>query len=178
MSVERVREGEEPSAVIASYGFCRTTIYKWLNTVKGRGRGLAALCSRKGTGRPRKLTAAQERQVFRWINGKDPRQYGFDFGLWTRQVVAELVADRFGVKLSLASVGKLLAELGLTPQKPLMRAYERDPAAIEVAKRDTYPSIAARAKRLGAEIFVNQRLKLAFLTPRLKIRDRKSITHA
>ena len=34
MSVERVREGEEPSAVIASYGFCRTTIYKWLNTVK------------------------------------------------------------------------------------------------------------------------------------------------
>ena len=55
MSVERVREGEEPSAVIASYGFCRTTIYKWLNTVKGRGRGLAALRSRKGTGRPRKF---------------------------------------------------------------------------------------------------------------------------
>ena len=126
MSVERVREGEEPSAVIASYGFCRTTIYKWLNMVKGRGRGLAALRSRKGTGRPRKLTAVQERQVFRWINGKDPRQYGFDFGLWTRQVVAELVADRFGVKLSLASVGKLLAELGLTPQKPLMRDDPHD----------------------------------------------------
>ena len=50
-------------------------------------------------------------------------------------------------------MGKLLAELGLTPQKPLMRAYERDPAAIEVWKRDTYPSIAARAKRLGAEIY-------------------------
>ena len=75
MSVERVREGEDPSAVIASYGFCRTTIYKWLNTAKGRGRGLAALRSRKGTGRPRKLIAAQERQVFRWINGTlDQRQ--------------------------------------------------------------------------------------------------------
>ena len=153
MSVERVREGEVPSAVIASYGFCRTTIYRWLRAAKGRGRGLAALRSRKGTGRPPKLTAAQGRQVFRWINGKDPRQYGFDFGLWTRQVVAELVSDRFGVKLSLASVGKLLAELGLTPQKPLMRAYERDPAAIDAWKRDTYPSIAAWAKRLGAEIY-------------------------
>ena len=43
MSVERVRDGEEPSIVIASYGFCRTTIYKWLNTAKGRGHGLAAL---------------------------------------------------------------------------------------------------------------------------------------
>jgi transposase len=73
MSVERVREGEVPSAVIASYGFCRTTIYRWLRAAKGRGRGLAALRSRKGTGRPPKLTAAQGRQVFRWINGKDPR---------------------------------------------------------------------------------------------------------
>ena len=58
MSVERVREGEVPSAVIASYGFCRTTIYRWLRAAKGRGRGLAALRSRKGTGRPPKLTAA------------------------------------------------------------------------------------------------------------------------
>jgi transposase len=70
-------------------------------------------------------------QVFRWINGKDPRQYGFDFDLWTRKIVAQLIADRFGIELSLASVGKLLASLNLTPQKPLTRAYERDPAAIE-----------------------------------------------
>jgi len=153
MAVERVREGEDPSAVIASYGFCRTTIYKWLRAAKGRGRGVAALRSRKGTGRPRKLTKSQERRVFRWINGKDPRQYGFDFGLWTRLIVGELISDKFGIKLSLASVGKLLAELGLTPQKPLLRAYERDPPAIEAWKRDTYPSIAAAAKVVGAEIY-------------------------
>jgi transposase len=153
MAVERVRDGEDPSAVITSYGFCRTTIYKWLNKAKGRGRGLRALRSRKATGRPPKLTAKQAAQVFRWINGRDPRQYGFDFGLWTRQIVAELIADKFGIELSLASVGKLLASLGLTPQKPLMRAYERDPVAIETWKRDTYPSIAARAKRRGAEIY-------------------------
>ena len=153
MAVERVREGEDPSAVISSYGFCRTTIYKWLKRARGRGRGLRALRSQKGTGRPPKLTVKQARQVFRWINGRDPRQHGFDFGLWTRHVVAELIADKFGIELSLASVGKLLASLGLTPQKPLMRAYERDPEAIEAWKRDTYPSIAARAKRRGAEIY-------------------------
>jgi transposase len=134
MAIERIREGEEPSAVIASYGFCRTTIYKWLRAVKHRGRGLEALRSRKGTGRPRKLSKSQQQKVFRWINGKDPRQYGFDFGLWTRKVVSELVSDKFDTKLSLASVGKLLADVGLTPQKPLMRAYERDPAAIDAWK--------------------------------------------
>ena len=84
MAVERVREGERPSEVIASYGFHRCTIYRWLEAARGRGHGLHALAARPATGRPRTLTARQERQVFRWINGKNPRQYGFDFGLWTR----------------------------------------------------------------------------------------------
>jgi transposase len=152
MAVERVREGEKPSDVIASYGFHRCVIYRWMKAANGRGKGLKALAARKGTGRPRKLTPAQERQVFRWINGKNPMQYGFDFGLWTRQIVRELVEMKFGVRLSLASVGALLARLGLTPQKPLQRAYQRDPEAIERWQRDTYPAIAALAKREGAEI--------------------------
>src|SRR6266567_5739173 len=146
MAVQRVLEGERPSTVIASYGFARQVIYKWLRQAKGKGHGLRALRSRKGTGRPRRLTGKQERQLFRWINGKDPRQYGFDFGLWTRLVVRKLIADKFGAKLGVTAVGKLLAKLGLTPQKPLKRAYERDPAAIEAWKHDTYPGIAKRAK--------------------------------
>lgn len=64
---------------------------------------------RPATGRPRTLTARQERQVFHWIKGKNPRQYGFDFGLWTRQIVCKLIAQRFGVRLSLASIGAVLA---------------------------------------------------------------------
>jgi transposase len=69
MAVERVQEGEAPSAVVASYGFCRTTIYKWLTKVRRGGRG-DPLRSRKSAGRPSKLIARQRRQVFRWINGK------------------------------------------------------------------------------------------------------------
>ncbi len=127
MAIERVREGERPSAVIASYGFCRTTIYKWLRAAKAPGGGTRALRSRRGTGRPRSLTRRQERQVFRWVNGRDPRQYGLDFGLWTRMVVAELIEQKFGIRLGQTAVGALLARLGLTPQKPLQRAYQRDP---------------------------------------------------
>lgn len=152
MAVVRVREGERPSAVIASYGFHRCTIYRWLKTARRRGQGLNALAARPATGRPRTLTAAQERRVFRWINGKNPRQYGFDFGLWTRQIVQELIFQRFGVRLSLASIGAVLARQGLTPQKPLQRAYQRDPVAIARWQRETYPAIVRRAKRDKAEI--------------------------
>jgi transposase len=99
------------------------------------------------------LTPAQEQQVFRWINGKNPQQYGFDFGLWTRQIVQVLVLERFVVRLSLASIGAMLARLGLTAQKPLQRAYQRDPQAIELWQREAYPAIAKRARKEGAEIF-------------------------
>ncbi|MBI3063225.1 MAG: IS630 family transposase [Deltaproteobacteria bacterium] len=153
MAVQRVREGEKPSAVIASFGFNRTVIYKWLNAAAGRGRGLRALRSTRGTGRPRTLTLGQERQVFRWVNGRDPRQYGLDFGLWTRQIVAMLIEQKFGIGLGVSAVGALLAKLGLTPQKPLQRAYQRDPQAIERWQREIYPAIARQARQEGAEVF-------------------------
>jgi len=153
MAVERVREGEPASLVSASYGFCRTSTYRWLRAAARPGIGVKALRSTRGTGRPRTLTPRQEQQVYRWINGKDPRQYGLDFGLWSRSVVAHLIEQKFGVKLGITAVGALLAKLGLTPQKPLQRAYQRDPEAVERWKRDTFPDIARQAKASGAEVF-------------------------
>jgi transposase len=153
MAIERIREGERPAEVIESYGFNRTTVYKWINAAFRPGVGIKALRSTKASGRPRRLTAKQEQRVFRWINGRDPRQYGLDFGLWTRAVVADLIEKKFGVQLGLTAVGELLARLGLTPEKPLQRAYQRDPQAIEKWQRETYPAIARRAKAQGAEVF-------------------------
>src|SRR5207244_1545771 len=150
-AVRRVEAGESPSSVMKSYGLCRTTIYRWLRAVK-RG-GEKALRARRHPGPQPKLTPAQKLKVRHWINGKDPRQYGFDFGLWTRQIVAALIAQKFGVRLGVTAVGRLLAELDITPQKPLRRAYERDPVAIERWKAIKFPRLRARAKRAGAKIF-------------------------
>src|SRR6266481_5459736 len=151
LAVRRVKEGERPSSVIESYGLCRTTIYKWLRAAR-RG-GEAALKARKHPGRTPTLTPRQKLQVRGWINGKDPRQYGFDFGLWTRQIVAALIEQKFGVRIGVTAVGRLLAELDITPQKPLRRAYERDPAAIKRWTTEVFPRLRARAKRVGAKIF-------------------------
>ena len=151
LAVQRVKDGERPSSVIASYGLCRTTIYKWLEAQR-RG-GKKALQARKHPGRPPALSPGQKLQVRRWINGKDPRQYGFDFGLWTRQIVAALIEQKFGVRVGVTAVGRLLAELDITPQKPLRRAYERDPVAIKLWTTAVFPRLRARAKRRGAKLF-------------------------
>jgi len=153
MAVARMLEGETVTTVMASYGLCRTTAYKWLAKARGRGRGQRCLLARKGTGRTPKLTRTQKSQVFRWVNGKNPMQYGFDFALWTRSLVRELILQKFNISLSVTSVGSLLAELNLTPQKPLQRAYQRDPEAVERWQRETFPAIAKQAKAEGAEIF-------------------------
>ena len=151
MAVRRVHAGERPSDVIRSYGLCRTSIYRWLRTAQAQGE--ESLASRKASGPTPKLSLRQKQQVFRWINGKDPRQYGFDFGLWTRRIVQLLVRERFSVRVSVTAVGRMLAELGITPQKPLRRAYERDPIAIAKWMEQDYPRLRARAHRRGAKIF-------------------------
>lgn len=153
MAVERLLEGEAVTAVMESYGLCRTTAYKWLAKVRGRGHGKHCLAARQGTGRTPKLTRAQKSQVFRWVNGKNPMQYGFDFALWTRAIVRALILKKFKISLSVTSVGSLLAELNLTPQQPLQRAYQRDPDAIERWQRDTFPALAKQAKAHGADIY-------------------------
>ena len=67
--------------------------------------------------------------------------------------MAHLIEKRFGLRLGLTTVGRLLAELGITPQKPLRRAYERDPEAITHWLKVQYPKLRRRAKAHGADIF-------------------------
>jgi transposase len=67
--------------------------------------------------------------------------------------VASLVERKFAIRIGLTAVGELLAKLGLTPQKPLQRAYQRDPEVIERWQRETYPAIARAAKAVGGEVY-------------------------
>ncbi len=152
MAVQRVIEdGVKASAVAADYGFCRNYLYPWLK--KFRAGGWEALAEQIARGPVPKLSEKQRQQVRRWILGKDPRQYGFEFGLWSRRIVQVLLWEKMGIELCLTAVGRLLASLEITPQKALRRAYERDPKAVALWVAETYPKLRRRAKRLGARIF-------------------------
>jgi transposase len=111
------------------------------------------LAARKHPGRRPALTPQHKVRVRRWISGKDPRQYGFDFGLWTRNIVSALIQEKLGVTFGVTAIGRLLHERGITPQNPLRRAYARDPIAIENWTRNTYPRLKVRATRRNAQIF-------------------------
>jgi transposase len=117
------------------------------------GQGVEGFAFTASDWSPAPVDAAPGKRAFASVNGKDPRQYGLDFGLWTRAMIASLIEQKFAVQLGLMAVGELLAKLGLTPQKPLERAYQRNPEAIDKWKRETYPSIANAAKAQGGEVY-------------------------
>jgi transposase len=87
------------------------------------------------------------------IEDRCPDQLHLPFALWTREAVGQLIAQRYGIGLSVWTVGRYLAKWGFTPQKPLRRAYEQDPAAVKRWLEQRYPAIRVQAKAEKAEIY-------------------------
>ncbi len=150
-AVEQVQAGESPETVIKALGFSRACIYNWLAAY--RAGGWQALHAKPLKGRPKKISGSQMKWIYTTVTLKNPMQYKFEFALWTRGMIRSLIHQKYGIKLSLPSVGRLLAQLGLTCQKPLMRAFQQNPALVEKWLREEYPQIRSKAKRIGAEIY-------------------------
>ena len=150
-AVEQVQDGESPEVVVRALGLSRGVIYKWLALY--RAGGWAALKARALKGRPMKITPEQMKWIYRTVTGGSPLQFRFEFALWTREIIRILLWEEFGLRLSLSSVGRLLAQLGLSCQRPLFRAIEQDPRRVEQWLREEFPQIRAQAKQAGAEIW-------------------------
>jgi transposase len=150
-AVEQVGAGAHPEGVAETLGLHRKTVYGWL--AKYREGGAGALRAKPVPGRPPRLGGAQLSRLYALIVGKDPRQMQFEFALWTREMVREVIRREFGVRLSVVSAGRLLRKLGLSPQRPLHRAYQQNPEAVERWKREEYPAIRAAAEEQGAVVY-------------------------
>jgi len=149
--VAAVQAGESPEDVIRVLGISRATMYGWLALYRHGGWG--QLDARKRGGRKPKLRGLALAWIYRVITLGDPRQYKFEFALWTSRMVRVLIRRRWGISLSRASVCRLLNQLGLTAQRPLWRAYQQNPEAVERWLREEFPAIQREAKRLKAEIW-------------------------
>src|SRR3954452_6284448 len=119
-AVEQVEDGTPAAEVgrgLAALGLHPKTIYAWL--AKERTAGRAALRAKPVPGPRRKLSDAQRGELTALLTDTDPRDHGFLVALWTREIVRQLIAARFGVTLTVASVGRTLHELGFSAQRPL-----------------------------------------------------------
>lgn len=150
-AVTAVQHGETPVDVAQVMGVHRVTVYGWLALYRNGGWG--RLDAHKRGGRKPKLNGKALRWVYDVVTLGNPQQQKFPFALWSSKMLAIAIKKKFGIQLSKASVCRLLHQLGLSPQRPLWRAYQRDPEAVKRWLEKEYPAIRAAAKKAGGEIW-------------------------
>lgn len=150
-AVQLLKEGNEAELVAKMFRVSRAILFRWQQ--KYNEGGPASLETKRTPGPASRLSPTQMSRLYAIITGCDPRQLEFDFGLWTRKIIRDLIRKEFGVKFSEVQVGRLLKKLGLSAQRPLYHAYQRDPERVEEWKKVIYPKIRKLAADEDASIF-------------------------
>jgi len=149
--VSAVQGGQSPEVVAKALCISRASIYAWLALY--RSGGWHALDAAKRGGRKPKLNGKIMQWLFNVVTMKNPMQFQFAFALWTREMILALLKERYGITLSKTSISKLLDQLGLSAQRPLWRAYQQNPEAVDRWLKKEFPAIKRRAAKEKAEIF-------------------------
>ena len=151
-AVERIEAGERTVDVARALGFDPSVVSRWVS--RARRDGIEALKSKPITGRPSKLDDKQVEVVRLALLSVRPPLWGFASELWTRAMVAEVIEKMFGITISKESVGRIMRErMGLSPQRPVRRAYESDDGSVARWIEEQYPVIAKDAAEKGATIY-------------------------
>ena len=120
------------------------SVSRWLSDAQTRGP--EALRARLAPGALPKLPPEQKQLIpeFLWHG---PESYGFRGQVWTCARIAKVIEWEFGVHYHKSHVGRLLKDLGWTPQQPIKRAIQRDEGAIRRWREDVWPELRRRARR-------------------------------
>lgn len=141
---EQGRSGTEIAEVL---GVTTAAVSQWL--VAAREHGKEALRSKKAPGATPKLTSEQFALLPKLLE-RSPEEYGFSGEVWSCPRVVELVKREFGVSYHAAHMSRILKRLGLTPQKPIRRASQRDEEAIAAWREERWPELKRSRRERGA----------------------------
>ena len=127
------------------------SVFDWMSWY--RHGGWDALNEGRRHGRPRKVTGPVLRWLYRAITLGSPLQYQFEFSLWTLAIIRQMLRREHKIELSKSGVSRLLAQMGLSPQRPLYKSYKQKPKELKRFLEETFPGLRAQARRTGAVIF-------------------------
>ena len=151
--VQAVRSGMSQTEAAGVFGVSLRAANKWMALDKSGGLRALKLKRRGRRAGEGRLDLVQAKRIRQLIIDSLPDQLKLPFYLWTRAAVVSLIEREYGIEVSLTSVGRYLRRWGMSPQKPVRRAYERNDAAIAHWLCQQYPAIAQQAKRESAVIY-------------------------
>ena len=153
-AIEALNNGFKQVEVSRLMSLPERTIRRWVAQMRSAGvKSLEPKRRGRRAGEASALGVPQMKRIETMVLGKMPDQLRLPFYLWTREAVGDLIAREYGVSLCPASIGNYLKRWGMSPQKPVRRAYERNDEAIDRWLETDYPAIAAKAKLQRALIY-------------------------
>ena len=153
VAVRLYKKDKSKSSIARKLGLRRSTVNSWILNYEKTGKVNGKECKRgKPIGVGRHLTPAQEDRIKQDIIDQTPDQLKLSFALWSADAVKQLIKQYFLVDMPIRTVREYLYRWGFTPQRPLKKAYEQQPKAVQAWLDDTYPAIKAKAKQEDAEI--------------------------
>lgn len=157
-AIAAYKQGMKRGDITRALGMSRQWVWKVLRSFDKHGERAAVIGHRRGpksetVGKMKVLTSQEERQLQAWIVDKNPKQMKFEWALWTRRAVQELVKAQFGKDIAIRTVGEYFKRWGMTPQRPKKKALQQDPEKVAAWLEQVYPAISKRAKEEGATIF-------------------------
>ena len=145
-----VKNGVSPESVITTLGMSRSCIYDWLNRYDDAG--LEGLRAKDKTGSEPLITMEMDKWLRIVVLNSTPVDHGYDTVLWTRDILAEVLCNKYGIDVAGRTVSEHLKEVGLSYQKPVYRAKEQDPDEVEYFLSEKFPRIKKLAGKMDADI--------------------------
>lgn len=135
---ELKEEGWNQKQIAEALGVTEGAVSQWMK--RAREEGVEGLKHRPPPGALPRLNETQRTRL-KELMSRDAEVYGFRGKVWTCARVAELIRKEFGVGYHPAHVSRLVRALGLSLQKPMRRANQRDEEAIERWKQERWPEL-------------------------------------
>lgn len=154
LAIRLFQKGKKRAEIAEIVGVHYGVVCRWIRAWEKGGKKAIQLKKRgPGTGEGRILTKAQESELKKLLCEKNPKQLRLPFALWNRKAIQSAIFKMWRVRIAVRTIGDYMKRWGFTPQKPIKRAYEKSPKAVQEWLDHTYPEIKARAKKENAEIY-------------------------
>lgn len=141
-AVARFDAGETNRGIAAALRVSERSVERWRRA--WREGGAAGVASKGSPGRP-KLSEAQMARLERELE-RGPLAHGWNDQRWTLARVESLIGRLFHVTYTVEGTWALLRRHGWSWQQSARRAIERDDAAVELWKKDTWPRVKTQRR--------------------------------
>jgi transposase len=131
--------GWKQKDIAGALGVTEGAVSQWLKRAREEG-GRDALRRRPPRG-PTPRLSAEQRSRLRERLEQGAAAAGFEGNVWTSKRIVTVIRREFGVRYHRAHISRVVRALGLSLQKPMVRASQRDDAAIDRWRRERWPAL-------------------------------------